>query len=57
MAIFNHKKNCGKAKNYLLKIIGGAKAPPAPTAPRSLELCGEDSITIGGELFLGGNNF
>ena len=39
MAIFNHKnKICGKAKNYLLKIIGGAKAPPIPPAPRSLAL-------------------
>ena len=33
MAIFTHKnKICGKAKNYLLKNIGGAKAPPP--APR-----------------------
>ena len=30
-AIFNHKnKICGKAKNYLLKIIEGAKAPQPP---------------------------
>ena len=40
MAIFNHKnKICGKAKNYLLKIIGGgAKAPQPPPAPRSLSI-------------------
>ena len=60
MAIFNHKnKICWKAKNYLLKIIGGLK-PPAPrlhSKPLSSPLSWDDAIEIELSDWLGNQDY